>query len=128
MIQSPLPSAKIQIIGRKVSLRCKGKTLLGVVNKLIVFKSLLTTPSNVLPLHFKQTLQTKLEFSFKMKVMRSNPGYLLKSFSLYLKRQFKQLPFNRNLCPRSQFGLELRDDLFRLLNVMLLHFFLLLKC
>ena len=25
------------------------------VNKLFVFKSLLTTPSNVLPLHFKQT-------------------------------------------------------------------------
>ena len=35
--------------------RCKGKTLLGVVNKLFVFNSLLTTPSNVLPLHLKQT-------------------------------------------------------------------------
>ena len=29
--------------------------MLGDVNKLFVFKSLLTTPSNVLPLHLKQT-------------------------------------------------------------------------
>ena len=45
----PSPSVKIQIMGGKVHLRCKGKTLLGVVNKLFVFKSLLTTPSNVSP-------------------------------------------------------------------------------
>ena len=32
-----------------------GKTLLADVNKIIVFKSLLTTPSNILPLHLKQT-------------------------------------------------------------------------
>ena len=36
-------------MGRKVCLRCKGKTLLGVDNKLFVFKSLLTMPSIVLP-------------------------------------------------------------------------------
>ena len=34
LIQSPSPSVKIQIICRKVCLRWKGKTLLGVVNKL----------------------------------------------------------------------------------------------
>ena len=34
------PSLKIQIIVGKVYLRCKGKTLLGDVNKLFVFKSL----------------------------------------------------------------------------------------
>ena len=45
------PSVKIQIVGRKVCLRRKGKTLLAIVNKLFVFKSLLTTSSNVLPLH-----------------------------------------------------------------------------
>ena len=74
-IPSPSPSVKIQIMGGKVFLRCKGKTLLlGVVNKLFVFKNLLTTPSNVLPLHLKQ---------LKVKVMGSNPGYLLKSFLLY---------------------------------------------
>ena len=54
-IQSPSPSVKIQIMGEKVCLRCKGKTLLGVVYKLFVFKSLLTTPSNVLPLLLNQT-------------------------------------------------------------------------
>ena len=31
----PSPSVKIQIIGGKVCLRCKGKTLLGIVNKLL---------------------------------------------------------------------------------------------
>ena len=54
-IPSPSPSVKIQIKGGKVCLMRKGKTLLGVVNKLFVFNSLLTTPSNVLPLHLKQT-------------------------------------------------------------------------
>ena len=44
----PSPSVKIQIIIREVHLRCKGKTLLGVVNKLLKTKSLLTSPSNVL--------------------------------------------------------------------------------
>ena len=39
-ILSSLPSVKIQIMGGKVCLSCKGKTLLGVVNKLFVFKSL----------------------------------------------------------------------------------------
>jgi hypothetical protein len=34
-IPSPPPSVKIQIMGWKVCLRCKGKTLLGIVNKLL---------------------------------------------------------------------------------------------
>ena len=54
-IPSPSPLVKIQIMGGKVCLRCKGKTLLGVVNKLLNTKSLLTMPSNVLPLCLKQT-------------------------------------------------------------------------
>ena len=49
----PSPSVKIQIMGRKVYLRCKGKTLLAIVNKLLKTKSLLTSPSNVLPYYFK---------------------------------------------------------------------------
>ena len=60
-IPSPSPSVKIQIMGSKLCLRCKGKTLLGVVNILL--------KSN--------------EFSQKVKEMGSNPGYLLKSFLLY---------------------------------------------
>ena len=55
--QSPSLLVKIQIIGRKVCLRCKGKTFLGDVNKLFVFKSFLTMPSNVLPLYHKHTIQ-----------------------------------------------------------------------
>ena len=43
----PSPSEKIQIMGG--CLRCKGKTLLVVVNKVWKTKSLLTSPSNVLP-------------------------------------------------------------------------------
>ena len=34
LIPSPSPSVKIQIMGGKVCLMCKGKTLLGIVNKL----------------------------------------------------------------------------------------------
>ena len=41
------PSVKIQIMGGKVCLRCKGKTLLGVVNKLLLTKSLFTSPSKL---------------------------------------------------------------------------------
>jgi hypothetical protein len=38
LIPSPSSWVKIQIIGRKVCLRCKGKTLRGVVNKLFLNK------------------------------------------------------------------------------------------
>ena len=53
LIPSPSPSVKIQIMSGKVCLRYKGKTLLGIVNKHLKTKSLLTTPSNVLPLSLK---------------------------------------------------------------------------
>jgi hypothetical protein len=49
----PSPSIKIQIMGAKVSLMCKGKTLLGVVYKIGKTKSLLTSPNNVLPHYLK---------------------------------------------------------------------------
>ena len=42
-IPSPSPSVKIQIMGGKVGLRCKGKTLLGVVSKPLKAKNLLTS-------------------------------------------------------------------------------------
>ena len=48
------------------------KTLLGIVNKHLKAKSLLTKPSNVLPLYLKQTLLLIIW----MKVVGSNPGYL----------------------------------------------------
>ena len=43
----PSPSVKIQIMGGKVCLRCKGKTLLGIFNKLLKTESLLALPNNV---------------------------------------------------------------------------------
>ena len=52
-IPSSSPSVKIQSMGGKVCLMCKGKTLLGIVNKLLKTKSLLTSPSNVLPYYLK---------------------------------------------------------------------------
>jgi len=47
-IPSPSSSVKIKVMGWKACLRCKGKTLLGVANKLLKTKSLLTSSSNVL--------------------------------------------------------------------------------
>jgi hypothetical protein len=44
-IPSPSPTVKIQIMGGKVCLRCKGKTLLGVGKKLLTTKSLITSPA-----------------------------------------------------------------------------------
>ena len=41
----PSPSVKIQIMGGKVCFRCEGKTLLGVVNKLLKTKKMLISPS-----------------------------------------------------------------------------------
>ena len=52
-IPSPSPSVKIQIMGVKVYLRCKGKTLLDIANKLLKTKSLLTSARNVLPYYLK---------------------------------------------------------------------------
>ena len=43
LIPSPSPSVKIQMIGGKVYLRCKGKTLLGDVNKLFFSKVFVST-------------------------------------------------------------------------------------
>ena len=88
----PSPSVKIQIMGGKVCLRCKGKTLLGFVNKLLKIKSLWTMPSNVLPYTSSKHSRPYFEFSLKVKVMRSNAGYLLKSFLLYIS-QISKLDF-----------------------------------
>jgi hypothetical protein len=44
---------KIQIMGGKLCLRRKGKTLLGIANKLLKAKLLLTSPSNGLPYYPK---------------------------------------------------------------------------
>ena len=53
LISSSSPLVKIQIWAGSF-LRCKGKTLLGVVNKLLRTRILLTSPINVLPHYLKQ--------------------------------------------------------------------------
>ena len=53
LISSPSLSLKIQIFWGKVCFKCKGKTLLGIVNKLLETKSLLTSSSNVSPYYLK---------------------------------------------------------------------------
>ena len=82
-IPSPSHLGKIQIMGRKIYLKCKGKILLGVVDKLLKTKRLLKTPSNVLPLYVKQTFLPIICIYTKGDRMGWNPGYLLKSFLLY---------------------------------------------
>ena len=80
-------------MGGKVCLRCKGKTLLGVVNKLFVFKSLLTTPSNVLPLHLKQTFLPKIWISNEGKGDRIESRLPFKIFcTLSMKFQNLNMP------------------------------------
>ena len=39
-IPSPSPTVKIQIMGAKICLKCKGKTMLGIANKILNTKSL----------------------------------------------------------------------------------------
>ena len=68
--------------------------MLGDVNKIFVFKSLLTMPSNVLPQENFPAYnlnRSEFDFSLKVKVMGSNPGYLLKSFLLYELISFKSV-------------------------------------
>ena len=48
-IPSPSPSVKIQIMDGKVCLSWIGKTLIGIVNKLLKAERLLTSHSDVLP-------------------------------------------------------------------------------
>ena len=77
----PSPSVKIQIMGRNVCLSCKGKTLLGIVNKLLKTKQ-----KNVDITQQCFALLPQVNFPTndlnEMKVIGSNPGYLLKSFLL----------------------------------------------
>ena len=52
----PSPSVKIQTMGGKVSLRCKGKTLLGKLSTSFWKQKVCwQPPSNDLPLHLKET-------------------------------------------------------------------------
>ena len=77
------PSVKNSNYWQESLLELIRQIIAGWCNNLLVFKKLLTTPSNVLPLHLNQTFPPIFEFSQKVKVMGSDPGYLLKSFLLF---------------------------------------------
>ena len=75
-IPSLSPSVKIQIMGGKVCLRCKGKILLAIINKLLKKKFVDITQQCF-------ALLPQLNFpANNLKVMGLNPGYLFKSFLL----------------------------------------------
>ena len=80
-------------MGGKVCLRCRGKTLLGVVIKLLKTKSLLTSPSNVLPYYLQQTFLQKFEFSLKVRRMRSNLTYIFSTLQFFLDKTPIQIHF-----------------------------------
>ena len=75
-LPSPLVKIQVKVMGGKVYLRCRSKFLLGIVNKLDLFKNLLQYFA------FTSSKFSRQIFEFSLKVMRSHPGYLLKSFHL----------------------------------------------
>ena len=82
LISPPLPSVKIQIIGRKVYLRRKQKHFWALSTNFWKQKGSWHHPAM-----FCLITSSKLScqwFEFSLKVMRSKPGYLHKSFLLYL--------------------------------------------
>ena len=74
---------KFQIMGGKVCLKHKGKTLLGFVNKLFVFKCFLTTPND-----------------------RIESRLLLKSSKIVQKGHFPLHKLNRGWCIKFATGLN----------------------
>ena len=65
--------------------------MLGDVNKLFVFKSLLTTTSNICLYTSSKLSCPYFKFSLKMKVMGLNAGCLLKYFLLYICIKAKKI-------------------------------------
>ena len=78
-IPSPSSSGKIQIVGGKVCLRCKGKTLLGIFKNFWKQKVCWHHPAMFCLITSSKLSRQLFEFSLKMKVMGLNPGCLLKS-------------------------------------------------
>ena len=75
-IPSPSTSVEIQIMDRKVCLRCKGKILLGVVSKHLKTKSCWHHPAMFCLITPSKLSLPQFEFSLKGKVMGLNPGFL----------------------------------------------------
>ena len=71
-IPLPSPSVKTQIMGVKICFRCKGKTLLGIVNKLENKKFVDITQQCFALLPKVNFPEKKIEFSLRVKVMGSS--------------------------------------------------------
>ena len=76
------PSVKNKILGGIASLKCKGKTFLGIGNKLLKKKVCWHHPAMVCLYTWSKLSRPEFEFSLKVKVLGLNPGYLLKPFLL----------------------------------------------
>ena len=76
------PSPSIQIMGRKVCLRCKGKHCWALSTNFSKQKFCWHHPAMFCLINSSKLSSLWFQFSIKVKVMRSNPGYLLKSFLL----------------------------------------------
>jgi hypothetical protein len=72
----PSPSVKIQIVGGKSCLRCKWQNIVGHCQQTFENKKFVDITQQCF------ALLPQVNFSMKVKVMGSNPGYLLKSFLL----------------------------------------------
>ena len=84
LIPSTSPSVKIQIIGRKVFLRFKGKTL--QYQDTFCFQKFVDNPAMFCLITSSKLSRQWFKFSLKVKMMGSNAGYLLKSFLLYVSK------------------------------------------
>ena len=83
LIPSPSSSVKIQIMGRKVCLRCKGEAFLGIVNKHLNEKSCWHHPAGFALLLQVNFCTNNLNFHWRWRWWDQIPGYLPKPF-LYL--------------------------------------------
>ena len=90
LIPSPSPSMKIQDMGRKICLRCKGKRLL--TKQKVCWHH----PAMFCLIKSSKLSRQLFEFSLKMKVMGLNSVYLLKSFLPYPTWRYRDF-FHFNL-------------------------------
>ena len=83
LIPSPSPEVKIQITGGKVGLSCKGKTLIAMST---VLDKKFVDNAHQCCADKNKTKNSNVHDS--LKEMGSNPGYLLKSSLLYVKKSY----------------------------------------
>ena len=86
LIPSPSPLVKIQYVGVKICLRCKGKTLF-FFSKVCWYH-----PAMFCLITLSKLFRQLIWIFTEGKAMGSSPGYLLESFLLYLRPSSKKSP------------------------------------